>query len=82
MSTQMTVRLSDEAAAFIDQQVAGGAVASRAAALDKLVRREIRRERAAQDALIYARAGEDHELEGFHEAAARRRLAHQADLAR
>lgn len=65
MTTQMTVRLSDEAAAFIDEQVAGGAAASRAAALDRLVRREIRRGRAQQDALVYAREGEDPELVGW-----------------
>jgi Arc/MetJ-type ribon-helix-helix transcriptional regulator len=82
MSTQMTVRLSDESAAFIDEQVQGGTVASRAAVLDKLVRREIRRVRAMQDALIYAREGEDPELSGFHEAAARSRLAHDLDLDR
>lgn len=65
----MTVRLSDESAAFIDQQVEGGVVPSRAAALDKLVRREIRRARAAQDALIYAREGEDPELAGWSDGA-------------
>jgi hypothetical protein len=35
-----------------------------------------------QDALIYAREGEDPELSGFHEAAARSRLAHDLDLDR
>lgn len=69
MTTQMTVRLSDESATFIDELVASGATTSRAAALDKLVRREMRRVRAMQDALIYAHSGEDPELAGFHEAA-------------
>jgi Arc/MetJ-type ribon-helix-helix transcriptional regulator len=69
MTTQMTVRLSDESAEFIDHQVKGGFAPSRAAALDKLVRREIRRARAAQDALIYARDGEDPELAGWSDGA-------------
>ena len=54
MSVQMTVRLSDESAAYIDGLVSKGQVASRAAALDKLVRRQRRREAAERDAVIYA----------------------------
>lgn len=79
MTTQMTVRLSDESASFIDDQVQAGAAPSRAAALDRLVRREIRRARALEDALVYAREGEDPELAGFHEAATRNRLARTPD---
>lgn len=54
MTVQMTVRLSDESAAYIDELVSRGQVASRAAALDKLVRRQRRREAAERDARIYA----------------------------
>ena len=70
MSKQITVRLSDDVAVFIDNLVDGGSVSSRAAALDKVVRREMRRVRAMEDALIYARTGEDAELAGFTQAAA------------
>lgn len=50
----MTVRLSDESAAYIDGLVERGQVSSRAAALDKLVRRQRRREAAERDAVVYA----------------------------
>lgn len=69
----MTVRLSDESAAYIDALVETGQVSSRAAALDKLVARQRRREAADRDALIYAamRAdrtdGEDHEERSWGE---------------
>ena len=54
MGVQMTVRLSDESAAYIDGLVKNGQSPSRAAALDKLVRRQRRREAAERDAMIYA----------------------------
>lgn len=54
MTVQMTVRLSDESAAYIDGLVTDGRMPSRAAALDKLVRRQRRHEAAVQDAKIYA----------------------------
>lgn len=69
MSVQMTVRLSDESATYIDHLVVSGRAASRAAALDKLVRRQQRREAAQRDALIYARGGEDPELAAFADGA-------------
>ena len=69
MTVQMTVRLSDESARYIDELVATGRASSRAAALDKVVRRQKRREAAQRDALIYARGGEDPELAGFADAA-------------
>lgn len=50
----MTVRLSDESASYIDALVSEGTAPSRAAALDRLVRRERRRRDAENDALIYA----------------------------
>jgi Arc/MetJ-type ribon-helix-helix transcriptional regulator len=55
MTVQMTVRLSEESAAYLDELVSSGQVASRAAALDKLVRRQRRREAAEADAMVYAR---------------------------
>lgn len=66
----MTVRLSDESAAFIDGLVARGTAPSRASALDRLVRREQRRLRAQQDALIYVREGENPDLDGWVAASA------------
>ena len=64
----MTVRLSDEATSFLDALVSDGVVKSRAAGLDRMVRQEIRRRRAQQDAQIYASQGEDPDLAGLHEA--------------
>jgi Arc/MetJ-type ribon-helix-helix transcriptional regulator len=80
MSTQMTVRLADESAAFVDKMVEAGEASSRASALDRLVRQEVRRRRAQQDALIYAQHGEDPELVEFTEAA--RASAREHDLDR
>lgn len=54
MTVQMTVRLSDESAAYIDGLVEKGQVSSRAAALEKLVRRQRRLDAAERDAVIYA----------------------------
>lgn len=69
MTVQMTIRLSDESAAYIDGLVESGQAKSRAAAVDKLVRRQQRRVRAEADAAIYRAEGEDPELVAFAEAA-------------
>lgn len=63
------VRLSDETTTYLDALVAEGKATSRAAALDRVVRRQLRRERAAQDAISYAGEGEDPEWAGAAESA-------------
>lgn len=61
MSVQMTVRIPDELAQFIDQQVSEGA-RSRADVIARALKAEQRRLRAQHDAAVYAREGEDPEL--------------------
>lgn len=53
MSSQMTIRVDDEAAAFIDQASRAGE-GSRADVINKAIRREMRRRAAQRDAQIYA----------------------------
>lgn len=53
MSVQMTIRLDDEAATFVDQAVHDGE-GSRASVINSALRREMRRRRAVRDAAIYA----------------------------
>lgn len=62
MSTQMTVRIPDDLATFVDNQVAAGAVASRAEAIAVALRHEQRRLAAQRDAAIYAAAGSDTDM--------------------
>lgn len=61
MSVQMTIRVDDDLAAFVDQaaQAGGG---SRADVINRAIRREIRRRAAERDAQIYA-ASADPDLE-------------------
>src|SRR6478609_8518683 len=61
MSVQMTIRVDDDLAAFIDQAAQAGE-GSRADVINRAIRREIRRRAAEQDAQIYA-AGADPDLE-------------------
>jgi predicted transcriptional regulator len=61
MSVQMTIRLDDDLAAFIDQAAQAGE-GSRADVINRAIKREIRRRAAAQDAQIYA-ANADPDLE-------------------
>lgn len=61
MSVQMTIRVDDDLAAYIDEAARAGA-GSRADVINRAVRREIRRRGAEQDALIYA-ASTDPDLE-------------------
>lgn len=70
MGTQVTVRLSDESAAFLDEQVANGGAKSRASVLERLVRRELRRQAALEDAAIYRSGQADPDLDEFVAAAA------------
>ena len=59
MSTQIAVRLPDEAVEFVDAQVASGAAKSRADFIWHAIRREQRRLTAERDAAIYASIGDD-----------------------
>jgi len=61
MSVQMTIRVDDDLAAFIDQAVKAGK-GSRADVINHAIKREIRRRAAEHDAQIYA-SGTDPDLE-------------------
>jgi Arc/MetJ-type ribon-helix-helix transcriptional regulator len=58
MTVQMTVRIPDELAEFVDQEVANGAK-SRADVIAHALRRELRRRQAQRDAEIYASMAAD-----------------------
>ena len=67
MSVQMTIRVNDDLAAFIDEAAKAGE-GSRADVINRAIRREIRRRAAARDAQIYA-SSVDPDLEsGTHAA--------------
>jgi Arc/MetJ-type ribon-helix-helix transcriptional regulator len=70
MTTQITVRLPDDAVAFIDAQVALGAAASRAALVARAIERERRTLAAERDAAIYAASADDADLASFTSVAA------------
>lgn len=53
MSVQMTIRIDDDLAAFIDQATKVGE-GSRADVINRAIKREIRRRAAQRDAQIYA----------------------------
>lgn len=61
MSVQMTIRIDNDSAAFIDQAAKAG-MGSRADVINYAIKREIRRRAAEQDAQIYA-ADADPDLE-------------------
>lgn len=61
MSTQIAIRLPDEAVQFVDAQVANGAAKSRADFIWHAIQREQRRLTAAEDAAIYVAMGAAHE---------------------
>jgi Arc/MetJ-type ribon-helix-helix transcriptional regulator len=65
MTTQITVRLTEENVAFVDQLVADGKAKSRADVVDRALRRERRRQAALRDAEIYSNAASDPELEAW-----------------
>lgn len=54
MTIQIAVRLPDDIIEFVDQQVANGAAASRAAVVTRALEHERRRLIAEKDAQIYA----------------------------
>lgn len=70
MSTQIAVRLPDHLVAFLDERVAGGEK-SRAAVVTKALMKYQRQLSAEHDALIYLEHGENPDLEGLAEWAAR-----------
>lgn len=53
MSVQMTIRVDDDLAAFVDQAAKAGE-GSRADVINRAIKREIRRRGAERDAQIYA----------------------------
>jgi Arc/MetJ-type ribon-helix-helix transcriptional regulator len=71
MTTQIALRLPEEVVEFVDSQVSSGAAKSRADFVGRAIRREQRRLAAERDAEIYAEFGEDPELQGLVEYAAR-----------
>ena len=58
MTVQITVRLPDDAVAFIDEQVESGRSRSRAAALASMIARERHRVRAEADIAILHEVGD------------------------
>lgn len=66
VSTQIAVRLPDDLAAWIDEQVAAGA-ASRAAVTATALRRYRRQLEAEHDAQVYRATGGYPDLAGMHE---------------
>ena len=74
MSKQIAVRLPEELVAFVDDVVPNsGTEPSRAAVVTRALERERRRAIAARDAEILAHTGQDPELAGLAEHAARLR---------
>lgn len=71
MSKQIALRLPDDLVAFLDEVIASGRFESRAAIVTRELRRFQRRLVAERDAEIYRTQGEDPELEGLAEYAAR-----------
>ena len=54
MSVQIAIRLPEDIAEYVDEQVASGAAPSRAAVVTRALERERRRQAAERDARIYA----------------------------
>lgn len=71
MSRQLTVRLPDDLVEFIDQRVAHGEAASRAAVVAAAVGRERQRQIAARDVAILARSTRRDDLDDLADFAAR-----------
>lgn len=67
MSTQIAVRLPDEMVAFLDQAVAQGKAASRAALVSSALEREMRRQAAEADAATLRQHGPADELDALVE---------------
>jgi Arc/MetJ-type ribon-helix-helix transcriptional regulator len=71
MSTQIAVRLPEDVMLFVENQVASGAAASRAAVVTDALRREMRHAAAERDIKIYAEHGSDPDLLALAEFAAK-----------
>jgi Arc/MetJ-type ribon-helix-helix transcriptional regulator len=71
MSTQIAVRLPDSMVEFLDRLVAEGQATSRASVVKHALAREFRRQIAARDAAILAKAGADPDMDNLAEYAAR-----------
>jgi Arc/MetJ-type ribon-helix-helix transcriptional regulator len=71
MSTQIAVRLPDDIVAFLDEEVRDQHAPSRAAVVLRALERERRRQVAARDAAILARAGADSDMDSLASFAAR-----------
>lgn len=65
MSKQIAVRLPDEIVAFLDEEVHEQRAPSRAAVVLRALEREKRRQVAARDAAILARAGDDGDMDAL-----------------
>ncbi len=78
MTTQIAVRLPDEIVEYIDRQVRDGRRKSRADLITRLLARELRRERAAEDVqrIIADREanGPDHDMDDLARWAAKQPL--------
>jgi len=65
MSTQIAIRLPEEMVAFLDQAVAEGKAASRAALVGVALEREMRRQAAESDAAILREQGTADQLDAL-----------------
>jgi Arc/MetJ-type ribon-helix-helix transcriptional regulator len=70
MSTQIAVRLPDSMVEFLDRLVAEGQAPSRASVVERALAREFRRQIAARDAAILAKAGPDPDMDSLADYAA------------
>jgi predicted transcriptional regulator len=74
MSTQITVRIPDDLARFVDEAATAENASGRAAIVTRALARERRRLAAERDAAIYAGRVDDPELDAVSEYAARQLL--------
>jgi Arc/MetJ-type ribon-helix-helix transcriptional regulator len=71
MSIQIAVRLPDSMVEFLDRLVAAGRAPCRASVVERALAREFRRQIAARDAAILAKAGADPGMDSLAGYAAR-----------
>lgn len=80
MTVQMTIRVDDDLAAFVDRAAKAGE-GSRADVINRAIKREFRRRAAERDAQIYAASTDpDPELDAYATWAARHAVEVWADL--
>jgi Arc/MetJ-type ribon-helix-helix transcriptional regulator len=75
MSVQITVRIPDDLAAFVDEEVARGLASSRADAVARALRHERRRRTALADVAILQAASGEHDLDALADHVAARPVA-------